>query len=341
MAPHFTRSWAAGTRVPTAESLAGPLHLPHNLPGPSGVTVKNMADRKDMDFTYTFVDRIFRFSMGEHGDFSGAKYDGDFSMTLEAAQRRKHEFIEDQLGIVPGSRVLDMGCGWGPFLAFLASRGASGTGLTLSEGQVRACRRNGLNVQLADCREVTSRELGTFDAIVSLGAFEHFCSIEEWKEGKQDGIYKRLFENVADMLPPDGRFYLQTMVFGKNMIPFEEIDPAAPVGSDAWNVAALAAQFPGSWLPYGEEHVVRSAAPWFHLVNSSSGRLDYIETIRQWEKRYARFTLGKYLYYATLLPKYVTTPAFRQHIRVLLIPSNRMCFEREILDHFRFVFEKN
>ena len=54
-----------------------------------------MADKKDLDFTYTTIDEIFRLSVGETGDYSGAKYDGDFSMTLEEAQKAKHKFIAD------------------------------------------------------------------------------------------------------------------------------------------------------------------------------------------------------------------------------------------------------
>ena len=46
-----------------------------------------MADRADLEFTYSLIDRIFRLSLGELADFSGAKYDGDFSLTLEQAQR--------------------------------------------------------------------------------------------------------------------------------------------------------------------------------------------------------------------------------------------------------------
>ena len=52
-----------------------------------------MADGEDINFTYSLTDRVFRQSMGELADFSGAKYDGDFSISLEDAQRRKHEFI--------------------------------------------------------------------------------------------------------------------------------------------------------------------------------------------------------------------------------------------------------
>jgi hypothetical protein len=40
-----------------------------------------MADRADIEFTYSLTDRIFRLSLGELADFSGAKYDGDFSLT--------------------------------------------------------------------------------------------------------------------------------------------------------------------------------------------------------------------------------------------------------------------
>ena len=50
-----------------------------------------MADRDDLDFTYSLIDRIFRLSLGELADFSGAKYDGDFSLTLEQAQRRRRD----------------------------------------------------------------------------------------------------------------------------------------------------------------------------------------------------------------------------------------------------------
>jgi cyclopropane-fatty-acyl-phospholipid synthase len=47
-----------------------------------------VADRDDLEFTYSLIDRIFRLSLGELADFSGAKYDGDFTLSLAAAQRR-------------------------------------------------------------------------------------------------------------------------------------------------------------------------------------------------------------------------------------------------------------
>src|SRR4030088_3396170 len=152
-----------------------------------------MADRGDLDFTYSLTDRIFRLSLGELADFSGAKYDGDFSLSLEEAQRRKHDYVAEQLGIEPGWRVLDLGCGWGPLLNFIRDRGAAGVGVTLSSAQLEACRRHGLDVHLLDARLVDRGRLGAFDAVASLGAFEHFCSPQDYQAGRQEEIYRSLF----------------------------------------------------------------------------------------------------------------------------------------------------
>jgi cyclopropane-fatty-acyl-phospholipid synthase len=298
-----------------------------------------MAERKDLEFTYSLIDRIFRLSLGELADFSGAKYDGDFSLSLEEAQRRKHEYVAEQIGIGPGRRVLDLGCGWGPLLHFIRSRGGTGVGVTLSSAQAAACRRHGLDVRLHDAREVTRDTFGPFDAVASLGAFEHFCSPEEARAGGQEEVYRGLFARIASLLPDRGRLFLQTMVFGPNMIPLDRIDIDAPRDSDAWYLALMGRQFPGSFLPYGQEQIIRCARPHFRLVSSSSGRLDYIETIRQWRTRFAAPSARKTLLKLQLLPRWLTSADFRLAF-TSGVSANSVCFERELLDHHRLVFEK-
>src|SRR6202043_2802569 len=130
-----------------------------------------MAERKDIDFSYSLTDRVIRMSLGELADFSCAKYDGDFSLSLEEAQRRKHEYVAEQTGIEPGRRVLDLGCGWGGLLNYVRTVGATGVGLTMSSAQLESCRRHGRDVHLQDAGQVTREQLGPFDAAASLGAF--------------------------------------------------------------------------------------------------------------------------------------------------------------------------
>jgi cyclopropane-fatty-acyl-phospholipid synthase len=247
--------------------------------------------------------------------------------------------VAEQIGIGPGRRVLDLGCGWGPLLDFIRRRGATGVGVTLSSAQAAACRRHGLEVHLRDALQLDRESFGSFDAIASLGAFEHFCSPESYQAGRQDELYRELFRRLAGMLPDGGRLYLQTMVFGRNMIPVEEIDIDAPRDSDAWYLALMGRQFPGSFLPFGQEQVVRNAEPQFRLVSSVSGRLDYIETIRRWRARFAEPSMRKRLLKLRLVPRWLTSPDFRLAF-ASGVSANSVCFERELLDHYRLVFEK-
>ena len=83
-----------------------------------------MAGKKDIDFTYTTLDRIFRISIGETADFSAAMYNGNFSMTLDQAQKAKHEFIERELDIKKRSESSGYGKWMGTFFkVYVEQRG--------------------------------------------------------------------------------------------------------------------------------------------------------------------------------------------------------------------------
>jgi cyclopropane-fatty-acyl-phospholipid synthase len=175
---------------------------------------------------------------------------------------------------------------------------------------------------------------------VCIGGLEHFCSVEEWKAGQQETVYRNFFNTIYNLLPVGGRFYMQTMTFSKNMIPYCEININANKDSAAYALALMEKEFPGSWLPYGPEMVIRNAEPKFKLISQSSGRLDYIETIGQWRKRFRKFNLKKYWLYLTLAPKFMLDSEFRHQVAVFRVSPNRVCFEQEIMDHYRLVFEK-
>lgn len=134
------------------------------------------------------------------------------------------------------------------------------------------------------------------------------------------------------------------MVFGAHMISADRIDidglrRVPPRDSDEWYIALLGRQFPGSWLPFGSEQVIRGAEPHFRLVSSVSGRLDYIETIRQWNARVRARSFRKGLLKLQLLPRFLTSADFRLAF-ASGVSANQVCFQRQLLDHYRMVFEK-
>jgi cyclopropane-fatty-acyl-phospholipid synthase len=298
-----------------------------------------MATRQQIEETYNYMDEVFRLTYGEHGDCSGAMFDGNFTKTLEQAQQAKHQYILDNLRIASGKRVLDVGCGWGPVLRAAKDRGASGIGLTLSTKQALACQRNGLEVYVRDWKEVTRETFGQFDCVVSVGSFEHFCSEEEYLAGKQDEVYDRFMRLCYDVLPPGGRLYLQTMMWGKNAPRAQDISLKAKKGSNEYVVALLKKFYPGSWLPSGEEQLVRCAEPYFRLVSAKNGRLDYIETMNLWNRN-SEFSLAKLIAASKALRYFLIDKNFRYKLESLAGNYNQECFKREIMDHQRMVFER-
>jgi cyclopropane-fatty-acyl-phospholipid synthase len=125
--------------------------------------------------------------------------------TLDQAQAAKLELICQKLRLKPGMRVLDIGCGWGGFMAYAAeNHGVECVGVTVSKEQAafaRQCHPDPrLEFRLQDYREID----GKFDAIASIGMFEHV--------GKKN--YRTFMQVAHQCLTDDGIFLLHTI--GKN-----------------------------------------------------------------------------------------------------------------------------
>ena len=299
-----------------------------------------MATQKQIEATYDYMDEIYRLTYGEHADVSAAMYNGDWSKTLEEAQANKHRFILEALNFKAGQRLLDIGCGWGPILNAVHRAGGKALGLTLSPAQAAACRAHGYDARVRDCKTITVEEFGAFDAVVAMGPMEHFCSIEEYLAGKQEQIYRTFFASCATFLPAGGRMYLQTMMFGKKVPDPATISVKAPKGSDEWVMGLVTKLYPGSWVPTGIEQILKTAAPDFKLISENNGRLDYIETMKQWTKKVDAFSLKRSLLKLKHLGRYFTDPDFKYQVMALDHSANQLCFDREIMSHQRMVFEK-
>ena len=98
---------------------------------------------------------------------------------LEAAQLAKCDLVARKLGLVRGTRVLDVGCGWGTFAIHAASTyGATVVGVTLSPAQAASARRRAREAGVGDRVEIRVQDYldvtdGPFDAIASIGMAEH------------------------------------------------------------------------------------------------------------------------------------------------------------------------
>ena len=94
--------------------------------------------------------------------------------TLDAAQEAKLDLVCRKIGLRPGARVLDLGCGWAGFASFAAENyGANVVGYTVSREQVAWAKQHyahlPIDIRLDDYRKASGR----YDAVVSIGLMEH------------------------------------------------------------------------------------------------------------------------------------------------------------------------
>ncbi len=130
--------------------------------------------------------------------FEQAPSDG---YTLEDAQRAKLDLVARKLGLTPGMRVLDVGCGWGAFVIHAAREyGVHAVGVTLSEDQATYARESVASLGLSDTVEIRVQDYrdvhdGPYDAIASIGMAEHvgLSQLAEYAE------------RLRDLLAPGGR----------------------------------------------------------------------------------------------------------------------------------------
>jgi cyclopropane-fatty-acyl-phospholipid synthase len=312
-----------------------------------------MATVQEIEYSYDDLDGYLGEALGtEFPDFTGALYNGDFTLPLAEAQMRKREFALDSIGCRKGQRILDIGCGWGNMLNAARDRGAGGVGLTLSPAQAKRCCANGLDVRLQDWKDIDKPKIGAFDGVVSLGAFEHFCSMEDFVGGRQEQIYSNFFRLCNDVLPPKGRLFLQTMTWGKNLPWGREfprtlegyqrfLDPKAPVRSDERSLYLIVSFFPGSWLPTGKEQLLDLASPYFELKVESNGRLDYIQTIRKWEEALLKNTSRHFKYWRRFMARYCFGGAQgRAWVNFINESAMMHVFAGQVFDHYRLVLER-
>jgi cyclopropane-fatty-acyl-phospholipid synthase len=191
-------------RLALAAARAMGIRRPPRVPAaelrPRGRRHSRERDARAVRHHYDVSNEFFALFLGEAMTYSCAIFSRG-AKTLEEAQEAKLELVCTKLGLKPGERVLDVGCGWGSFAIHAATmHGARVLGITLSEPQAELARRrvaardlsDQVEIRVADYRELDAEP---FDAIASIGMVEHVGA-------NQIDVYA---ERLAALLKPGGR----------------------------------------------------------------------------------------------------------------------------------------
>ncbi|HEX2209798.1 MAG TPA: cyclopropane fatty acyl phospholipid synthase [Longimicrobium sp.] len=149
---------------------------------------------------YDIGNDLYRAMLDRRMVYTCAYWNG--AKTLEQAQEAKLELICRKLGLRPGMRVLELGCGWGSFARYAAENyGVEVTGYTVSEEQVamgrEVCAGLPVELRLDDYRNAR----GTYDRVLSIGIMEHV--------GPRN--YRTYMEVVDRCLAPGGCSLIHTI----------------------------------------------------------------------------------------------------------------------------------
>ena len=177
----------------------------HRLPAAEEGTVT--VARQNAHRHYDLSNGLFELTLDETMCYSSAWFEpGD---TFEQAQLRKIDGVLDMARVGPGSRLIEIGCGWGSLAIRAAQRGAMVVGLTLSVEQQELARRRIAQAGVADRVQVLLEDYRVH-AAGHPGAYTAAASVE-MIENVGEAFWPAYFTSVAQLLQPGARFGLQTI----------------------------------------------------------------------------------------------------------------------------------
>jgi cyclopropane-fatty-acyl-phospholipid synthase len=225
-------------------------------------------DAEAVRYHYDVGNDFFALFLDESMTYSCAIFSRG-AQTLEEAQRAKLDLVASKLGLEPGMRVLDVGCGWGSFALHAAEHyGVKVTGVTISPSQAELARgrvaQAGLGerveIRLADYRQLPD---SSFDAIASIGMAEHVGD-------SQIDVYAR---SLWTLLKPGGVLLNHAIA---------ALDPDYEPHEDVFSTRYV---FPdGEALPLSRIQLALERAG-FETKHVEGFREDYAVTLSHWARR--------------------------------------------------------
>ncbi len=198
--------------------------------------------------------------------YSSALFEGDASRTLAAAQQAKYDRLLAELELAPGSRVLEIGCGWGGFAETAARAGHRVTGISLSPRQTEWARERLARAGLADRAELRLQDYrdlrGQFDGVASI----------EMIEAVGEAYWPSYFAAVRDALEPGARACIQAITIADER--FERYRTQSDFIQQY--------VFPGGMLLSPSRIVAEAERAGMRLVRAHTFGADYAVTLRRW-----------------------------------------------------------
>lgn len=236
------------------------LHHLLNANTPAG-SRRNIASHYDLgnDFYARWLDPSMTYS--------SARFDGDLTLSLEAAQARKYQRMLDLADLPDGSSLLEIGCGWGGFAEHAARTAQHRVrGLTLSREQLDYARdriaRAGLDGRCEFVFQDYREETGQYDGIASIEMFE----------AVGEAYWPAYFATLKRSLKPGGRAVVQTILIDDAL--FERYR----TGSDFIQQYV----FPGGMLPSARRFREEAQRAGLAVTAAEHFGLDYAETLKRW-----------------------------------------------------------
>ena len=211
---------------------------------------------------YDLGNDLFKLMLDKRMNYSCAYWNR--SENLDQAQEAKLDLICRKIGLEPGMKVLDIGCGWGGFARYAAEKyKVEIVGITVSTEQANlareVCTNFPVEIRLQDYRSLKEK----FNRIISIGMFEHV--------GYKN--YRTFMQVVFDCLHENGLFLLQTI--GNNM---------ETVIGDAWMDKYI---FPDAMTP-SPTHITRAVERLLIIEDWHNFGADYDRTLMAWYNNFDR-----------------------------------------------------